>query len=284
MTEFSDEHQFPRTRSPRAAVRGQDRTANADVEVFPRPGRVVIVLPAYNEEESLETLLFRIRETFMHTPTRYEVVVVDDGSRDQTAAIASRLSFHMPIDLVRHERNQGLGAALRTGIRAAVERTEPHDFIVTMDSDNTHPPELILEMIGKVKEGYDVVIASRYRPGARVVGVPWHRELLSIAARLTFTIVFPIRGVRDYTSSFRAFRASVLQRAWSMYGDRFVTESGFASMSDVLLKLRKRGVLFGEVPLVLRYDLKGGLSKMNVGATIRTTLGLIARRRWTRLP
>jgi dolichol-phosphate mannosyltransferase len=55
-------------------------------------------------------------------------------------------------------------------------------------------------------------------------------------------------------------------------------------MSDVLLKLRKRGVLFGEVPLVLRYDLKGGLSKMNVGATIRTTLGLIARRRWTRLP
>jgi dolichol-phosphate mannosyltransferase len=247
--------------------------------IFPRPGRVFIVLPAYNEEEALETLLFRIHETFLHTPTQYQVIVVDDGSSDDTPQIASRLSFHMPIELVRHEVNQGLGGALRTGLKKAVQWSEPHDFVVTMDSDNTHPPELILRMVADLREGRDVVIASRYRSGARVVGVPWHRNLLSLAARLTFISVFPIRGVRDYTSSFRAFRASVLQKALQHYGDGFVTERGFSCMSDVLLKLRKRGILFSEVPLVLRYDLKGGVSKMNVWRTIKGTLCLIARRR-----
>ena len=236
-------------------------------------------MPAYNEAESIAPFLSRIRETFEHTPTNYHVIVVDDGSSDETAQIASRMSFRMPIHVVQHEQNQGLGGALRTCFKHAVAESEPNDFIVTMDSDNTHPPELIPGMVNKLREGYDVVIASRFQSGARVVGVPPFRNFLSLGARGLFSLIFPIRGVRDYTTSYRAFRASVLQNALRQYGDDFVSESGFSCMSDVLLKLRKSGALFGEVPLVLRYDLKGGVSKMNVSRTITRTLALIARRR-----
>jgi dolichol-phosphate mannosyltransferase len=96
----------------------------------------------------------------------------------------------------------------------------------------------------------------------------------------------PIPGVRDYTCGFRAYRASVLGASIEHYGDRFVTEKGFSCMVDVLLKLRRlringARIVMGEAPMVLRYDLKGGVSKMRVLRTIRQTLSLVVRRFFT---
>lgn len=249
------------------------------VGYFPRKQRVLIALPAYNEEESLPKLLTRIGETFADLPIDYEIIVVDDGSRDQTAQISEQLGTQLPIRVVRHEVNQGLGATIRDGLRTAVESSEEHDIIVTLDADNTHPPELIPRMLEMIREGHDIVIASRFQRGARVVGVPFNRVLMSLIARLLFTVLFPIKGVRDYTCGFRAYRAGVLGRAFEKYGEKFVSESGFSCMVDVLLKLRDKELLMGEVPLLLRYDHKGGVSKMRVLRTIWKSLNLILRRR-----
>jgi dolichol-phosphate mannosyltransferase len=243
---------------------------------------VHVVLPAYNEAEALPPLLCAIHSALDQLDTAYTVIVVDDGSRDATALVASQASFHMPLILVEHEVNQGLAAAIRTGFRAALAQSGPGDVIVLMDADNTHPPALVHRMLSMVREGHDVVIASRYQPGARVVGVPWHRNLLSLAARGLFQVVFPIKGVRDYTCGFRAYRENVLRQAMADYGDRFVSEKGFSCMVDVLLKLRRYDLIMGEVPLILRYDHKGGVSKMRVARTIWQTLALIVRRRLAR--
>ncbi len=138
-------------------------------------------------------------------------------------------------------------------------------------------------MVREIQEGYDVVIASRFRTGARVVGVPFGRHFLSTGARALFTVLFPTKGVRDYTSGFRAYRGSVMKQAFATYGDKFVGEAGFSCMCDILLKLRKQGALFHEVPLVLRYDQKGGVTKMQVMRTIWRTLALLCRRRFGKL-
>jgi dolichol-phosphate mannosyltransferase len=209
----------------------------------------------------------------------YEVVIVDDGSSDDTAKIASQMSFQMPVHLVQHEQNQGLGVTLRDGLREAVDRAGDRDIIITMDADNTHPPGLIDLMVRMIHEGCDVVIASRFQPGARVVGVPFERHILSVGARALFTLLFPTRGVRDYTSGYRAYKASVIRQAFAEYGDDFVGETGFSCMADVLLKLRKQGSLFGEAPLRLRYDQKRGESKMEVFRTIWLTLKMLGRHR-----
>ncbi|MEO1498716.1 MAG: glycosyltransferase family 2 protein [Planctomycetota bacterium] len=243
-----------------------------------------VALPAYNEAESLEPLLESLHRTLASEDLPHEIVVVDDGSTDDTAAIASRLSFNLPVRLVQHEQNQGLAGALRTGLVDAVEHAAPEDIIITMDSDNTHPAGLIPRMIQMVGEGRDVVIGSRFQNGARVIGVPFDRVLLSIGARLLFQVAFPIRGVRDYTCGFRAYRAGMLAAALNHYGDRFVSEQGFSCMVDVLLKLRRLRidggpVVMGEAPMILRYDQKGGASKMRVLRTIGQTLSLICRRR-----
>jgi dolichol-phosphate mannosyltransferase len=244
-----------------------------------RNRRVLVVLPAYNEEENIGELLSQIQFALEEdSKTDYKVFVVNDGSRDQTASIVSERSLSMPITLITHEVNLGLGATIRDGLYAAVQDSLPKDIVITMDADATHNPGLILRLIRMIIEGHDVVIASRFQPGARVIGLVWYRKLLSIFASIIFRITYPIRGVKDYTCGYRAFRADVLKSAMDEYGDKFVDQDGFQCLVDILLKLRRRKLLFGETPLILRYDQKGGMSKMNVSKTIKNTLILIVKR------
>lgn len=245
---------------------------------------VRVALPAYNEAESIGALIASLHASLESAGLPHQIVVVDDGSSDDTAQIVSRASFSLPVRLVQHHRNQGLAAALRTGLVDAVRHADPGDVILTMDSDNTHPAGLIPRMLSLVDEGHDVVIASRFQPGSRVIGVPFDRVLLSVAARWVFKLVLPIPGVRDYTCGYRAYRVAPLAAAIDVYGDRFVSETGFSCMVDVLLKLRNlrldgRKVVMGEAPMVLRYDMKGGVSKMRVLRTVVQTLSLVVRRR-----
>ncbi|QDV67769.1 Undecaprenyl-phosphate mannosyltransferase [Rosistilla carotiformis] len=241
--------------------------------------KVFVVLPAYNEEEALGSLLNNLGEAFADSGWPYEVIVVDDGSQDATAELAGQFGFQMPVHLLKHSQNQGLGPTLRDGLREAAELASARDVILTMDADNTHPAGLIDSMVRRIKEGSDIVIASRFRDGAQVVGVPWNRKFLSVGARLLFSLTFPTQGVRDYTSGFRAYRAEAIQAGFARFGDDLVSETGFSCMADVLLKLRSLNRVFSEVPLILRYDQKGGVSKMKVMRTAILTLQLLFRHR-----
>jgi len=241
---------------------------------------VYIVLPAYDEEENMPRLLDSVRDAMEDSGARYQVIVVDDGSRDRTTAVAETFAREMPLELIRHPVNQGLGATIRDGLMAAIRRADDRDIIVTMDADDTHTPGLILRMVRMISEGYDVVIASRYQPESRVYGVPLLRRAMSGGASVLMRLVFPIRGVKDYTCGYRAYRASALRAALSRYGDEFVNQEGFQCMVDILLKLRTLDLVFGEVPLLLRYDYKAGESKMNVWRTARLTLWLLLERRF----
>ncbi|MFM1919801.1 MAG: hypothetical protein RLZZ303_1435 [Candidatus Hydrogenedentota bacterium] len=253
-----------------------------DAALPPAPTRrrhVHVVLPAFNEAACIARLLQHLDEDLSEAGLPYTVTVVDDGSTDDTAAAVRAFADRMPLTLMRHEVNQGLGATLRDGLVAVAERAAPRDILITMDADDTHTPGLILRMARMIQEGHDVVIASRYQPGSRTVGVPLHRRALSYFGSLLFRVVFPIRGVRDFTCGYRAYRAGVIQDALRQYGDAFLDQDGFQCMVDILLKLRRMNLIFGEVPFILRYDVKEGASKMNVGRTIRRTLTLMFRRK-----
>lgn len=243
------------------------------------PSKVFVVLPAFNEEENLGPLLDSVREAMSAERLSYEVIVVDDGSRDRTVEVAQSRAADMPLRVERHEVNQGLGWTIRDGLRAASSGCEDDDIVIAMDADNTHPPGLMGSMVRLIREGNEVVIASRYQPGARVVGVPRFRRFLSWGAGTLFRAVFPIPGVKDYTCGYRAYRGRLLKGAFARYGDQLVSEGGFQCMVEILLKLHRLGAICREVPLVLRYDRKGGVSKMNVGRTVRRTLGLLVRQR-----
>lgn len=240
-----------------------------------------IVLPAFNEEAVLGNLLTRIDEALTDEGISYRVLVVDDGSTDGTAEIALEASTRIPVVVERHPHNQGLGATIRDGILSVCRLAGDRDVLVTLDADNTHTPGLIARMVRMIREGHHVVIASRYRSGSRVRGVPLHRRVISRAASLLMMVVFPTRGVRDYTCGYRAYDLSFLKKIVKESGEGFFDQDGFQVMVDILLKLRKEpDIIFGEVPLILRYDQKQGASKMNVAQTARKTLRLIVKHRF----
>ncbi len=239
---------------------------------------VAVVLPAFNEEKDLPNLLARIRETLTAQPFKYQVIVVDDGSADRTAEIAREAAAAMPLRLIQHEKNSGLGMAIQTGLSAAMKCA---DMVVVMDSDNTHDPIHVMEMVAEMEGGdTDVVIASRFQPGSVVIGVPAYRQLLSIGCFLLMKVLAPYRGVRDYSTGFRGYRASILQRLAAVHGeDKLVEESGFVCMLEVLLKLRALGARACEIPYTLRYDLKAGASKLRIWRTLKRYLAVVARHR-----
>lgn len=235
--------------------------------------RLAVVLPAFNEAPGLETLIWRVVRALHGTD--YRIIVVDDGSTDATAAIAASLADQAPVELIRHDVNSGYGAAIRTGLLHACRLA---DIVITMDADDSHDPALIPLMVHGVGCGSDVVIASRFVPGGREVGVPFHRRVLSHGARLVFSRVLGVDGVGDFTSGYRAYRADFIDEMMAVFGqDRLVEETGFTVGVELLVKSNRFGGRISEVPLVLRYDRKRSTSKLNVRRTLVDYARLLQR-------
>jgi len=247
-----------------------------------------LALPAYNEERSLPALLERcvpVAQTLARENCRLAVLVVDDGSRDGTVEAARRFAQKLALEVIPHGVNRGLGAALRTGLTAALARAADGDLVATMDADNTHDPALLPEMLRRLEQSHaDVVIASRYAPGGREVGLSPLRRVLSRGASLLLSALASVRGARDYTCGYRLYRVTTLRRAAAAWGERLVEEAGFTCMAEVLLKLGRGGARVTESPLILRYDLKEGASKMKMTRTIARYFALIRRIRTQAMP
>lgn len=243
--------------------------------------KIILILPAYNEEEALPPLLQAVAETRRNALPNLTVMVIDDGSQDNTANVVRSLNYDW-CKLIQHPKNMGLAQAMRTGISNAVAASPENGLIAAMDADNSHQPHELSMMLEKLNAGYDVVIASRFQTGARMAGIPPHRQLFSWGVSLLFQILAPIKNVRDYSCGYRLYRASILRRALKIWGDidHFITEQGFASMTEILLKLSLlKDAKFSETPMDLRYDRKPGATKMNVRKNIQDMFILAWRHR-----
>jgi len=242
---------------------------------------IVFLLPAYNEAGAIGALIAKIRDVAAATGWDCRVVLVDDGSTDGTADAARGVRSPVPLEVLTHNPNCGLGAAMRTGFNYCVGHGRPGDVVITMDSDDTMDPREAPALVARLGEGYDVVIASRFGAArAAMKGLSYLRRACSWGASLLLRALFPEFGVRDYTCGYRAYKWETLQRAFDGYGERFVDQAGFVVMLDILLKLCAAGAKTAEVPFHLRYDRKQGGSKMRVLNNILDTLRLLARRRF----
>jgi len=213
---------------------------------------------------------------------RHRIIVVDDGSTDATQDVCKSWSNRLPLIVLAHGSNLGLGAALQTGLVYVADAEESpgteDDVVVVMDADASHDAAVIPVMLSSIQaEQTDVVIASRFVSGAVVCGVPICRQFLSLGASWLLRLTFGIPNVRDYTSGFRAFRRSLIMQVVRSRGKLLFDEEGFAATFELLYRLHQAQARFGEVPIVLRYDHKQGPSKMHVWRTIQRYLYLIFR-------
>ncbi len=233
---------------------------------------IKIFLPAYNEEEALPRLAEKFDRELKTASEAYQIIVLDDGSEDRTAQIAEDLAKRYPLKLLRHSVNMGLGRTMIDGLEYAAANSSPDDFLVTLDCDDTHDPKYVHEALKKIKEGYDLVILSRYQPGGGERGLSLVKSFLSRGAGFFLKIFFPIRGVKEYSGGYRMFRISALQKAIRHFGKNFIRlpHLGFVVTPEILIKFRMLGFRIAEVPFVLNYQQKPGKSK---NKPLKTVMG-----------
>ena len=238
---------------------------------------LTVVLPAYNESAGLGALLCDIAAA-VSPAGPYEILVVDDGSTDETSSIAQRAALNFPVRVLSHSVNLGYGRALRTGLMEALRNG---GTVVTLDADESHDPALIVGMLERMEAGYDLVIASRFQQGGAEVGVPWRRRLLSHGASVVFRSTLPMGEVRDYTSGFRAYASTLLQRMISARGpEGFLRSANFSAGFELLLNAASLRARITEIPLVLRYDRKLSESKMRLARDLPPYFSLLFRHRF----
>lgn len=228
-----------------------------------------IILPAYNEGRGILRLLREIDETLTNASIHYRLIVIDDGSDDETSQQIQKFQMAATLTLITHRYNRGLGETIRDGIEMAVEQGRSGDVIVRMDADETHHPSHIITMLEEIAKGTDIVIASRFVQGGSESGVPLIRKLLSRGANLLMKLLFPLPRVTDYACGFRAYRYEVLQTALSIYGNDFIELKGlgFTGTVEKLIKLGRLGYQVKEIPLRLNYERKLSESKMSARVT-----------------
>lgn len=206
--------------------------------------RVCIVIPMHNEAAVAERCIRTVFPYLDALPHATTLCVVNDGSRDTTPMILTRLADALHderLRVVHHEENQGYGAALRTGIRFSVD--EKFDYTVFMDSDLTNHPRYLTLFYEKIGAGWAYIKASRYAPGSAVVGVPWSHRFLSRMGNGVARTLYQL-PIRDHTNGFRAVRTDLLQRM-------DLRERGFAMILEELCEAKRLGATFCEIPYTL---------------------------------
>lgn len=224
-----------------------------------------IVLPCYNEAENLETLLDSIDKS-LNKKIPYKVIAVNDGSTDNTEKVLRELSLKYPIEIVEHPKNLGLAEALKTGFKKVLKYVNDDDYVVFMDSDNTHNPKYIPLMI-TTAEKFDLVVGSRYIKNGGQTNVPYIRIFLSRAINHLIKLLLKVE-IEDFTSGYRCFKASAIKRMHEIFGDNIIESQGFEVSFEVLLKSLTCNFKVSEIPIILNYGLKNGKSKMNILLTV----------------
>jgi dolichyl-phosphate beta-glucosyltransferase len=202
-----------------------------------------VVIPAYNEETRLLPSLQRITEYFSAVNLDYELIVVDDGSRDDTAGLARRFAAaHPGVRVLRNAKNRGKGGAVRRGMAAA-----RGEWILFSDADLSTPIEEYEKLAAVLQRSpqIDVVVASRDIQGAQVARhQPFYRELMGKTFNL-FVQGIVFRGIHDTQCGFKLFRRETARK---IFLD--MTIPGFGFDVEVLYLARKFKHNIVEVPVI----------------------------------
>ncbi|GAA4580698.1 polyprenol monophosphomannose synthase [Micromonospora coerulea] len=217
----------------------------------PGVGRVLVVIPTYNEADNVTRIVARVREA----APGVEILVADDNSPDGTGAIAETLARIDPqVHVLHREGKEGLGAAYLAGFAWA--RRRGYDAVVEMDADGSHAPEDLPALLDAARDA-DVVIGSRWTRGARVVNWPLRRLLLSRCGNLYARLALRM-PVSDATGGYRVYRSTALD-AIDLAS---VSSRGYAFQVELSRLAHRAGVRMVEVPITFA-EREHGDSKMS---------------------
>ena len=227
-----------------------------------------ILLPAYNEKNNLKKIFVKLKT--LRKKLKFKVVLVDDCSFDNTKDLLN-FKYNYEIFYVRHQFNKGLSLTLRSGFKKIEKLAKANDRVITLDSDNTHPIDLI-DKLNNELENNDIVIASRFVKGSKVYGVSIFRSFLSFGAKSLFKIFYPHKNLRDYTCNFRGYKFFLIKKI--LKNQNFFENEDFNITSKIIVYflLTEKKLKLSEISFKLSYDNKIGQSKIRLLKSILLSL------------
>ena len=197
--------------------------------------KVIITIPAYNEERTLPKVITEIREVMKNEKYNYEILVLNDGSKDRTIEVAKEKGAIV----VSHRRNKGLAETFRTEMKECITRKA--DIIVHTDADGQYHSRHIPELIRKVESGYDLVLGSRFK--GKIEHMPVLKWLGNVAFSKVLSSLTKV-NITDSTTGFRAFTAEVARDI------NYINT--FTYTQEQIIKGAKQGFKIGEIPIIAR--------------------------------
>jgi dolichol-phosphate mannosyltransferase len=214
-------------------------------------GRILVIIPTFNELESLPVIIGRVRSS---VPEAY-ILVADDNSPDGTGKLADEIAAGDDHVKVMHRLGkEGLGAAYLAGFAWALEHE--YDVVVEMDADGSHQPEQLPRLLDQLRTA-DLVLGSRWVPGGGTVNWPKSRQFLSKGGSLYTRVMLGV-PLRDVTGGYRAFRADTLRKL----DLHEVASQGYCFQVDLAWRAVQRGLVVKEVPITF-VERVAGSSKMS---------------------
>lgn len=226
----------------------------------------IVIIPTYNEKENVEAM---IRKVFS-LPQAFDVLIIDDGSPDGTAAIVKELQKEFPKQLFIEERKGklGLGTAYIHGFKWSLSRN--YEYTFEMDCDFSHNPEDLIKLYNAcAKAGADLAIGSRYIKGVNVVNWPMGRILMSYYASAYVRFITGL-NIRDTTSGFKCYTKKVL----ATIDLNKIKFKGYAFQIEMKFAATKLGFNVVEIPIIFT-DRQQGASKMSGGIFKEAIFGVI---------
>lgn len=217
--------------------------------------RKIVIIPTYNERENIENI---IRKVFS-LEGGYDILIIDDGSPDGTAAIVKRLQQEFPerLHMIERPGKLGLGTAYITGFKWSIDKG--YDYTFEMDADFSHNPEDLPRLYQACKDGADLAIGSRYCDGISVINWPIGRIIMSYYASVYVRTILGIK-VYDCTAGFKCYSNKVLR---TIDLDK-VEMKGYGFQIEMKYTTYKLGFKITEVPIIF-VNRKAGTSKMSGG-------------------
>jgi glycosyltransferase involved in cell wall biosynthesis len=221
-----------------------------------KPVKIIVCIPAYNEEKNIGNVVRKARN---HAD---EVIVCNDGSTDNTAKIAQ----DQGASVINHPKNYGYGKSIRTLFEKALDRKA--DIIVTIDSDGQHDPAQIPDIIEPIlKNGFDIVIGSRFIGNKPAVRIPFYRTL-GIKTITKFTKHASYKNLTDAQSGFRGYSRHALQMM-------NLLEDGMQISTEILLRAGSNRLSITEVPVTISYDVENSSTHNFLSHGIRVLFSVI---------
>ncbi len=204
---------------------------------------ISVIIPCFNEGKTIFQNIKEINGYLARKFSGYEIIAVNDGSSDNTLSELRLVQQEVPIKIINNEINEGKGNAVRDGISAG-----NNELVMFLDADLAIPIEELEKFMEEIEEGNDLVIASRFVPGLKILKpVLWHRKIMEKVFRILRMVILNSWKVKDTQCGFKVFRSDAAKRIFSM-----ATINRFAFDSEVIFIAKKFGYSIKELPITLQ--------------------------------